>query len=323
MSVSPAFPDSIVDARYPAEQSVVLRYRHALRFGATDKEDAAFKDLLAKTSIREGTRVFPLLTYKDVQISIQDETSLMHTRTLKSIDGCVTIARCLEQGYHTVVFESGGNTGTALTAYGTRAGLETFLFLPEENTPLLNSQVFGHPKAHLIAVEDPGTVKSAARLFEESHRFPHIPRTPWRIEASKFRGMFVVEHIARHGGFDWLIQTISAGFGPIGIFWALAKYRKELGTTPRFLGIQQEANCPMYQAWKTRQTNIPPARLESTSKLLTKVMYDTNPQTYGTRDDLMNLLDATNGELTTLDHAEFERFLARPLAGKTPVEHLR
>jgi len=39
-----------------------------------------------------------------------------------------------------VVFESGGNTGAALTEYGQKAGLETFLFIPEENVSLLDQQ---------------------------------------------------------------------------------------------------------------------------------------------------------------------------------------
>ena len=114
--------DRTVDPEYTPEMSIVARYRNAFTFGAPE-EDARFKDLLLETSLREGARVFPLFPYRGVDIHILDESSLMHTGTLKSIDGCITLAQCKRRGYERVVFESGGNTGTALTEYGHKAGL--------------------------------------------------------------------------------------------------------------------------------------------------------------------------------------------------------
>ncbi len=206
--------DEVIDQAYSAETSVVCRYRHAFSSGSPE-EDAALKSALLDSSIREGARIFPLLTYRGVDLHVLDESSLMHTGTLKSIDGCLTAAKCRLRGYERVVFESGGNTGTALTEYGRKAGLETFCFVPEASVPLLDSRVFESETAHLIAVADASLVKEAAR----------------------------------HGGFDWLVQTISAAFGPIGIYGVLHGFEAGLDRIPRFLGIQQEANCPMYKAW--------------------------------------------------------------------------
>ena len=124
--------DDFIDVRYAPEESIVARYRNAFTFGEPE-EDREYKQLLLETSLREGARVFPLLKYRGVDIHILDESSLMHTGTLKSIDGCITTAKCKLRGYERVVFESGGNTGTALTEYGQKAKLETFLFVPEEN----------------------------------------------------------------------------------------------------------------------------------------------------------------------------------------------
>jgi threonine synthase len=182
-----------IDTKYSSETSIVLRYRNAFKSEMTDQEDSNYKEWLCKTSIREGARVFHLMTYNGVEIYILDETSLMHTKTLKSIDGCVAIAKCKLRDYEKVAFESGGNTGTALTEYGQRAGLETFLFLPEENTPLLSSKMFESDKAHLISIEEPGLVKRAAHLFERLNWLKHIPETDWRYEASKFRGFFILD----------------------------------------------------------------------------------------------------------------------------------
>ena len=209
--------DKAIDPEYQAETSIVLRYKNAFQFGMTAGEDSEYKKWLKRTSIREGARIFPLLTYQGVAIFILDETSLMHTKTLKSIDGCITIARCKLNGHERVVFESGGNTGTALTQYGIRAGLETVMFIPEENLPLLNSRIFESGKAHLFSVKKPGLVKKAARFFVAQNGFRHIPERDWRYEASMFRGSFILEHLLKKDKFDWFTQTVSAAFGPIGI----------------------------------------------------------------------------------------------------------
>ena len=323
MSVSEVDLQQCIDSKWARETSVVLRYRNAFTFGATDEEDSRFKTLLGETSIQEGARILPLLDYKGVEIHLLDETSLMKTKTLKSIDGCVSIAKCKLKGYEKVVFESGGNTGTALTEYGVRAGLETFFFLPEENISLLNGKTFAARNAHLISVKHPGLVKEAAESFTEFYRLQHIPETSWRYEASRFRGMFILEHILEHGSFDWIVQTISAAFGPIGIYWALGKFGSHLRSLPRFLGIQQEANCPMYRAWKSKSKTIYPIALDSTAQLLTKVMYDFRPHTYGTFQDFVKVLEATQGDLTTLNQDEFCRFAGRQFDGETIFDLLK
>jgi len=311
--------DKCIDTTYDTQASIVCRYRYALRFEMAEEEDFRYKELLKETSMREGARILPLFIYKGVEIHILDETSLMHTKTIKSIDGCITTAKCMLKGYDRVVFESGGNTGTALTEYGQRAGLETFFFIPEENVYLLDSRVFAPERAHLISVEEPRLVKRAAHLFEISNGVKHIPQTAWRYEASKFRGLFILEHLLEGKKFDWIAQTISAAFGPIGIYLVLTDFVDETGCLPRFLGIQQEANCPMYNAWKSKKTIIEPPEINSTAQLLSKVMYDIKPHTYGTYKDLTDILVTTNGDLTTINHSEFADFLDKNLDGKNNI----
>lgn len=301
--------DKHIDAAYGPQTSIVLRYRNVFRFHGSPRKDAGYKKWLQKTSIREGARIFPLLNYRGVEIYILDTTSLMHTKTLKALDGCITTAHCKERGYKTVVFESGGNTGAALTGYGLRAGLETFLFLPEENLPLLNSRIFESRKAHLITVKDPKLTKKAAHLFAKDNNLKHIPELSWRYESSMFRGLFILEYMLKNLKFDWLTQTVSAAFGPIGIYGILKNFKKELKTLPRFLGVQQQANCPMVKFWRSKGKTIGKTGLDSTGELLTKVMYDIKPQTYGTYKDLVSVLVSSHGDMTTINHAEFSDFL--------------
>ncbi len=316
--------DGFIDPEYAAETSIVARYRNAFTFGEPE-EDARFKETLLETSLREGARVFPLLTYRGVEIHVLDESSLMHTGTLKSIDGCFTLARCRRRGYEKVVFESGGNTGTALTEYGRKAGLETFLFMPEENLSLLDSRIFESEKAHLIAVAEPAWVKKAARTLVGLNGIRHIPEVAWRYQASMFRGFFILEHMLRNGGFDWMTQTISAAFGPIGIYSVLRGFLGDGAPVPRFLGFQQEANCPMYKAWRSadRELGTSPPEPSIGNKLLTRVMYDVAPYTYGTYEDLKHVLTATRGDLSTVNHAEFFDLFEQEFDGMGVLDLLR
>jgi len=302
-----------IDRGHSGEQSVVLRYRNCLRFEVSPADNEAFKGLLERTSIREGLRIFPLLTYRDVEISVLDETSLMHTHTLKSIDGAVSIARALQRGYQKVAFESGGNTGTALSVYGRRVGLETYLVLPGENLSLLDSAAFEAPTTHLIAVRDRHRVKEVASELREREGLPKVPQPEWRLEASTFIGSFLLEAMLSGLRFDILAQTISAAFAPIGIFRVLRQHRHDLGRLPSFLGVQQAPNCPMYRALRGADTVAEAgevgSEIDSTGRLLTRVMYDASPQSYGTVEELRGILDETAGDLTLVDSADFRRLL--------------
>lgn len=315
-----AFRDAI-DESCAADRSVVLRYRDAVRLAAGDGEDRRLKELLAATSIREGLRLVPLGFHRDVRVDVLDETSLMRTRTLKSIDGCVTIAHCLARGERGIVFESGANTGTALTVYGNRGGLETFLFAPAENLDLLDAEAFAGPGAHVFAVDRPGDVKRAAAEFAAARGLPRVPELAWRIQASTFVGCFLLERLLAGERFDVLAQSISAGFGPIGIYRVLGTHRDAIGALPAFLGVQQAANAPMVDAWRA-SPNGSAGPVPSTRGLLARVMYDGEPGTYGTFEQLRGVLTESEGSLATVDAGEFDEAFATRVDGEPLLARL-
>ena len=304
--------EKAIDIHIPACESIVRRYKNAFLFYDDYEKDASYKKCLEKTSIQEGVRISPFLTYRGVMIFLMDETSLMSTGTLKSTDGCVSIAHCKMNGFEKVGFESGGNTGIAMTEYGQRSGIETFFFVPEDNLFLLDSTLFSSPGAHLISVKDPSLLKQTARAFIDLFGISHIPEREWRYEASMFRGMFILEYISKNQPVDWFIQTISAGFGPIGIYRVLNDYGIAL---PRFLGIQQQTNSPLFNSWKKQNTEHEEKNTEK--NLLSKVMYDSEPFTYGTYNDFSELLSSAQGDLSTVNHQEFYYYVEKNFEGKT------
>jgi threonine synthase len=297
--------EKCIDEGCSPESSIVSRYRQAVRFDDQPGRDLAFKRHLLETSIREGARIVPLMTYKGVTIHLLDETSGMTTGSLKAIDGCLTTALCRMEGVGRIVFESGGNTGSALTQYGQNAGLETFFFCPIDNLDLLDSRLFDTRKSHLIGVEERGRVKELAALFATAAGIKHVPDRSWRYAASMFRGLFILEHMLTVGAYDWISQTVSAAFGPIGIYSVLNTFREDVRGVPRFLGIQQEANCPLFEAWK-------PNACPKEGKLLTRIMYDDSPQTYRTYEDFYQLLMQTHGDLLTVNEEEFDSYIYQP-----------
>lgn len=309
--------EKAIDIHIPARESIVRRYKNAFLFYDDYDKDACYKKWLEKTSIQEGVSISPFLTYRGVMIFLMDETSLMCTGTLKSTDGCVSIAHCKMNGFEKVAFESGGNTGSAMTEYGQRSGIETFFFVPEDNLFLLDSTLFSSPGAHLISVKDTSLLKQTARAFIDLFGIRHIPEREWRYEASMFRGMFILEYILKNQPVDWFIQTISAAFGPIGIYRVLNDYGIAL---PRFLGIQQQANSPLFNSWKKQNTEHEEKNTEE--NLLSKVMYDSEPFTYGTYNDFSELLSSAQGDLSTVNHQEFYYYVKKTFEGKTITDLL-
>lgn len=294
-----------IDPFHSPEKSVVCRYRNAIQFDDRTEYDLALKQYLLESSISEGARIVSLMTYKDVDVDILDETSRMATGSLKSIDGCLAAAFCRMEKVDRVTFESGGNTGSALTKYLQKAGMETFFFCPMANIDLLDSRLFQNRLTHLIGIEDRRCVKEFTMQFARIEGIRHIPEKSWRNAAAMFRGLFILEQLLLVRKYDWLSQTISAGFGPIGIYNVLKEFQAEMGGLPRFLGVQQEANCPMFEAWKCNAIGRRKNDYTKEEKLLTKIMYDETPQTYKTFEDLQQLLQLTRGDLLTVNTEEF------------------
>ena len=296
-----------IDDSYGPETSIVSRYRNAMQFDGDTEKDGIFKKYLLENSILEGARIVHLLTYKGVTIHVLDETSRMATGSLKAIDGCLTTAHCRMEGAQRVAFESGGNSGSAFTRYGQQAGLETFFFCPLDNIDLLNSKLFDSSKAHLIGVEDRSLVKELTGLFAKTTQIRHVPDKSWRYAAAMFRGLFILEQMLASNKYDWISQAVSAGFGPIGIYKVLETFQSNISVLPRFLGIQQEANCPMFEAWRSEPSGVQD-KTEPGEKLLTRVMYDNSPQTYRTYSDLQLLLQKSQGDLLTINMDEYDSY---------------
>jgi hypothetical protein len=305
-------PDSAVpaDPKYSARRSLILRYHKNVSAGLSEHD-------LKRASSREGARIFRLLQRKGVPVYILDETTLTRTATFESLLAAVTIAHCLKEGRKKIIFSSGGNLGTALAVYAREAGLQAYSFNPLKNVQLLDKAVFSAKGICLVGVDPAGDTRKMVlefrrRLMKKIAYDPLVPRMDWRREAFACRGLFILEFMRRSGvGFSAVAQTVSAGFGPLALFSALSGSIGRGGKErlPRFVGVQQAANCYMYRRWSGE-------KVPYSEDLIVPTLFDRNPhRTFGTYPAISALLKNTGGSLFTIDRAEFLRYISADVLG--------
>jgi threonine synthase len=300
--------DRHVDPEFSPGESLILRYHRAIGFDELRKDD------YRPVSLREGARILEFLDYKGVRIYLDDESTLMASGTFKSLEACFTMALCRKRGYRAVAFSSGANLGAALSLYGRTAGVETYFFHPDNTSWKLDDAFYASPAAHLISVDKPEReVKRAALLFAEMTGMPHIPAMEWRFVATGLRALFFFETILeRRLCFDWVSQSICAGYGPIGFYDRAGQLFREgaisIENVPKFLGIQQETCSPMVRAWRRRHRRIEAEDIDSLpDDLLDQALYNTNPE--GSYPLLHRHLEQYGGALRALRREEYEKRL--------------
>ncbi|KKW44001.1 MAG: hypothetical protein UY94_C0038G0003 [Parcubacteria group bacterium GW2011_GWA2_56_21] len=295
-------PKRFTDDAYEAQKSIALRYRKSITTGLDE-------NLLKRIGGHEGERIFPLLSHKGIAVYVLDETTRMMTGTFEALVAAVSVTDFKKKGHATAIFSSGGNLGTALAAYCERAGINAFSFNPLVNVPLLDGQWFGN-RVQLVAVRDAQRTRDvmllARKVLQKRLGYdPLIPSVQSRMDAMRLRGFAVAEYMRRERIlFAAIAQTISAGFGPLGMFGALADLTHKVERLPAFLGVQQEANAYMYRRLKRRAAR-------DSSQLIVPTLFDKNPhKTFGTYPMLASLVKNTDGDIVTINREEFDRYIS-------------
>ncbi len=184
---------------------------------------------------------------------IKDE-GMNPTGTFKSRGLAVAVSRAKELGARVLAMASAGNAGSALAAYGARAGLETWIFMPAK-APAVNKaecQAYG---AHLVLVD--GLIDSAGRLAQkevEEHGWFDIStlKEPYRVEGKKTLGFEIAEQ------FSWrlpeiIIYPTGGGMGLIGM-WKAFDELERLGwigaERPKMIAVQAAGCAPIVRAFE-------------------------------------------------------------------------
>ncbi len=188
------------------------------------------------------------------RLFIKDESQLP-TGSFKSRGMTTAVSMAKHFGLRKLAIPTAGNAGGALAAYGARAGMEVYVFMPED-TPAIN-----HIEARLAGAEVTlvnGLITDCGRMVREgAERMGWFDvstlKEPYRLEGKKTMGLELAEQT------DWRLPDVilyptGGGTGLIGMWKAFAELR-ELGwlrteRLPRLVACQSDGCAPIVRAFE-------------------------------------------------------------------------
>jgi threonine synthase len=198
---------------------------------------------------------------------VKDE-GLNPTGTFKARGLSAAVSRALELGVRTIAMPSAGNAGAALAAYGARAGMEVYIYMPVD-TPDLNKKegvIYG-AQVTLVRglINDCGAIVRRKAAVEGWFDVSTL-KEPYRAEGKKTMGLELAEQ------FGWdlpdaIIYPTGGGTGIVGMWKAFAEL-EALGLIgsrrPRMISVQAAGCAPIVQAFERGLEHAPPWENAST-----------------------------------------------------------
>ncbi|MFF9425658.1 threonine synthase [Streptomyces sp. NPDC014746] len=205
-----------------------------------------------EVSLGEGrTPLVPLTASATGSVSAKLDF-LMPTLSFKDRGAVMLAAHARALGPRTVLADSSGNAGTAIAAYGARAGLDCVVYVPEGTSPKKLEQIRAHGAR---TVEVPGDREATARAAREAADEPGVfyashVHNPYFLHGTK---TYVYELWEELGG--RLPETIVVPVGNGTLLLGAALAIEELcghgliGTRPALVAVQAEAVSPLAEAF--------------------------------------------------------------------------
>lgn len=186
-------------------------------------------------------------------VLIKDESRLP-TGSFKARGLCVAVSMAKELGVHRVAIPTNGNAGAALAAYGTRAGMEVFVFCPDD-TPEVNVREIAAQGARVWRVNglihDCGKIVAAGKEPLGWFDFSTL-KEPYRIEGKKTMGLELAEQLG-WGVPDAILYPTGGGTGLIGM-WKAFQELQAIGwlgaKLPRMVAVQAAGCAPIVRAYE-------------------------------------------------------------------------
>jgi threonine synthase len=188
---------------------------------------------------------------------IKDESQLP-TGSFKSRGMTAAVSMAKHLGLRRLAIPTAGNAGGALAAYGARAGLEVFVFMPAD-TPVIN-QLEAHLAGAKVFLVN-GLINDCGRLVREGAQAMgwfdmSTLKEPYRLEGKKTMGLELAEQTDYRLA-DVILYPTGGGTGLIGMWKAFAELG-ELGwlravRLPRLISCQSEGCAPIVRAFQSGQ----------------------------------------------------------------------
>jgi threonine synthase len=185
---------------------------------------------------------------------VKDESRLP-TGSFKARGLCLAVSMAKELGVKRIAMPTNGNAGAAAAAYASRAGIESYIFCPED-TPEVNVREIAAQGAKVWRVNglinDCGKIvgqgKSAMGWFDFS-----TLKEPYRIEGKKTMGLELAEQFGWNKLPDVIFYPTGGGTGLIGMWKAFLELREMgwvTGLLPRMVAVQATGCAPIVKAFE-------------------------------------------------------------------------
>jgi threonine synthase len=177
----------------------------------------------------------------------------------RGIAMAVSMAKAL--GVTKIAMPTNGNAGAALAAYGSRAGIETVVFCPDD-TPEINVREIALQGARVYRVN--GLIDDCGKIVGEGAAQGHwfdmsTLKEPYRIEGKKTMGLELAEQLGWRLP-DVIFYPTGGGTGLIGMWKAFGEM-EQLGLIgpkrPRMVAVQAEGCAPIVKAFEDGEEHAP------------------------------------------------------------------
>jgi threonine synthase len=192
-----------------------------------------------------------------LNLFIKDE-SVNPTQSFKARGMSAAVSMAKELGVKKVAAPSAGNAAGALSAYASRAGMESFLFMPSD-TPRANIVECEQTGANVTLID--GLITDCGRIVAERKDAEgwfdvSTLKEPYRVEGKKTMGYELAEQ------FDWALPDVilyptGGGTGLIGM-WKAFDEMEAMGwidsKRPRMVSVQSIGCAPIVKAFHEGET---------------------------------------------------------------------
>lgn len=271
-------PD-VVQGLSEAGRPLLVRYdlegiRNALSREALSSREPDFwryRELLpvrkTENIVSLGEAMTPLIRLRSTEhhlgggpIIVKDEGRLP-TGSFKARGLAMAVSMARELGITKAAMPTNGNAGAALAAYCSRAGIETYVFCPED-TPEVNVREIQLQGAKVWRVN--GLINDCGRIVGEG-KAPmgwydvSTLKEPYRIEGKKTMGLELAEQLGWELP-DAIFYPTGGGTGLIGM-WKAFDEMEQLGwigsKRPKMFAVQAKGCAPIVKAFEDGEEHAP------------------------------------------------------------------
>ena len=187
-------------------------------------------------------------------LAVKDESRLP-TGSFKARGMALAISKAKEFGLTRVAVPTAGNAGGAMAAYAARAGLEAYVFMPDDTPSINRKECFlAGAKTFLVngLITDCGRIVGEGRAQKGWFDLSTL-KEPYRIEGKKTMGLELAEQC------DWelpdvILYPTGGGTGLIGMWKAFAEMAAigwlRSPKMPRLISCQSTGCAPIAMAYE-------------------------------------------------------------------------